>query len=125
MTENTETVIKLSGAGKTASPGPEASGSIGALAGGITHDFNNILSSIYGYSQLALLELPGDNTVRAYLRRICMPLPTGPGTGKADSDFQPARNPRPSPVEVGIIVKEGIETAAASIPATVEEFVKI
>lgn len=31
---------------------------IGALAGGITHDFNNILTTIFGYSELLLEEIP-------------------------------------------------------------------
>jgi signal transduction histidine kinase/CheY-like chemotaxis protein len=31
---------------------------IGALAGGLAHDFNNILATIYGYSELLLEELP-------------------------------------------------------------------
>jgi signal transduction histidine kinase/FixJ family two-component response regulator/CheY-like chemotaxis protein len=31
---------------------------IGSLAGGLAHDFNNILATIYGYSELVLEELP-------------------------------------------------------------------
>jgi hypothetical protein len=37
---------------------------VGVLAGGVAHDFNNILSSILGYSELVLDRLPEDHPVR-------------------------------------------------------------
>lgn len=45
---------------------------IGELAGGISHDFNNILTSVMGYTELALMEaMPDSNAkIATYLQEI-------------------------------------------------------
>ena len=44
--------------------------SLGILAGGIAHDFNNILAGIMGYADLAMVNLPATEPVRANIEVI-------------------------------------------------------
>ena len=43
---------------------------LGTLAAGIAHDFNNLLTAIIGYSEMALIDLDGDDRLFGSLREI-------------------------------------------------------
>ena len=44
--------------------------SLAMLAGGVAHDFNNLLVGMLGHAGLALMELPGDSSVRPLIGQI-------------------------------------------------------
>jgi PAS domain S-box-containing protein len=43
---------------------------IGTLAGGVAHDFNNILTAILGYAHLAMMKLNNDDKLKQHMERI-------------------------------------------------------
>lgn len=111
-TERKETELKLRQAQKM-----EA---IGLLAGGVAHDFNNILSVILGYATMAREEL-GENNLRvksdilqiekAGLRARDLVKQILTFCHQSEENFQPLKLP--------LIVKEVIKMVRSSFPATI------
>ena len=94
--------------------------SIGNLAGGISHDFNNILSSIIGYTELALEDVEKGSMLEDDLTEIFT-------AGKRARDLirQILAFARQSeedlvPVRVSGIVEEALNLIRSSIPSSIE-----
>jgi PAS domain S-box-containing protein len=92
---------------------------IGTLAGGISHDFNNILGAILGYGELAHQQAPEGSALRRYVSNVMH----AAGRAKALVDrilgFSRSGLGERVLVNVQAVVEETLELLKASLPATI------
>jgi len=93
---------------------------IGALAGGITHDFNNVLAAIIGYGQIAAAELPADSAIREDLARILSAADRAKELVRQILTFSRQGEEERQPVRLHLIVKEALKLLRPSLPSTIE-----
>jgi PAS domain S-box-containing protein len=94
--------------------------SLGTLAGGVAHDFNNILSAINGNARMALEDLPSNQPVRAYLTEI-----SKAGTRAADLvrrilAFSRLQEANCEPVHLPPVIEEALNLVRATLPASIQ-----
>ncbi|MEW5724168.1 MAG: ATP-binding protein, partial [Thermodesulfobacteriota bacterium] len=93
---------------------------LGTLAGGIAHDFNNILGAILGYTEVALMDTPGDGGARASLGQVLKACERARNLVHQILTFSRKTEQERMPLEVGPIAKECLKFLRASLPATIE-----
>lgn len=94
---------------------------IGTLAGGVAHDFNNILAAIIGYSELAKLNIPGGESASLYIDQILNASLRAKELIKQILTFsrmKPAQDLRL--LRLSTLIEETIKFLRSSIPSTVE-----
>ena len=93
--------------------------SIVELAGGITHDFNNILGSIYGYAELAVDKLPEESKTRYYVEQVLKSAEKGKDLVNHIMSFTRKGNENMEDVNLGEIIKECIKLIKPLLPSTI------
>ncbi|UCF83595.1 MAG: PAS domain S-box protein [Desulfobacteraceae bacterium] len=93
---------------------------IGTLAGGVAHDFNNILSAIIGYSELAGLEVAEGTKVKQNLMEVLRASQRAKDLVQQILSFSRQSKEELKPVEIRVIIKEALKLLRASLPATIE-----
>jgi PAS domain S-box-containing protein len=93
---------------------------LGTLAGGVAHDFNNILLAIRGNAALAAADLPAGHPVRKFIAEI-----ERAGVRAAAVVKQVLSFARPQPSERAVrelrpVVEEALDLLRATIPALIE-----
>jgi len=93
--------------------------SIGTLAGGIAHEFNNILAAIFGYAELALANLGSRSRAQRHVRRIMTAGERAQAVIHQILTFSRRGERRSRPVLAKAVVAEAVEFLRASLPTTV------
>ena len=93
---------------------------IGTLAGGIAHEFNNILWIIMANTELAAGNLPEGNTVHKNLQRVEKACSRGADLVQQILSFSRQGEHRPKPLDIMPVVKESLKLLRSSIPTTIE-----
>ena len=89
---------------------------LGTLAGGAAHDFNNTLSCVIGYAELAAAALPRDHRARSHLAEILAAASRAKGLTAQVLAFSQARAPSLSPLELRKAVLEELALLRAALP---------
>ncbi|ORE90343.1 two-component system VirA-like sensor kinase [Aurantimonas sp. 22II-16-19i] len=93
--------------------------SLGTLAGGIAHEYNNILGAILGYGELALSELDADGTPHRQVQQIVRAGMRAQSITDQILAFSRRRDNRYRPMRTVPAVSEALELVRASLPGTI------
>jgi hypothetical protein len=91
---------------------------VGTLAGGVAHEFNNILGAVLGYGELALTELTGNNHVRRYVRQIMVAGERAQRVVDQVLAFSRRSERKLEPFRAQEVVAEAIDLLRVSLPPT-------
>lgn len=98
---------------------------IGQLAGGVAHDFNNILAAILGNTEISLTELPPSHPVRENLAGIKAASLRAKSLIQQILTFSRQQPPNREVISLESVVRESAHFLRATIPATIELVVAV
>ncbi|MCP4162556.1 MAG: response regulator [Deltaproteobacteria bacterium] len=94
--------------------------SLGVLAGGIVHDFNNILGAIMGYSEMTMLDISDVESTKDNLTQVKMACNRAKDLVSHILSFTREEEREKKAVNVSMIVNETLKLLRASLPSTIE-----
>jgi PAS domain S-box-containing protein len=94
--------------------------SIGTLAGGVAHDFNNILSIIVGNAELAMESVPDWNPSLNNIKEIKTASLRARDVVKQLLSFSRKTEQEQKIIDIRMVIKESIKLVRASIPSNIE-----
>ncbi len=93
---------------------------IGTLAGGIAHEFNNILAAILGYTEMTMQDLVDKRDIRGNLDHIFSAGVRAKGLIKQILTFSRQSEGDLMPIDLNPVIKETIRMLRATLPKNIE-----
>jgi nitrogen-specific signal transduction histidine kinase/CheY-like chemotaxis protein len=93
---------------------------IGTLAGGIAHEFNNILSIILGFADLTQYEVPQGSVPWRHMQEVLTAGRRAKNLVQQILAFSRQSEPMRTPVAFHLLLKETLLLLRASLPATID-----
>jgi PAS domain S-box-containing protein len=93
---------------------------IGTLAGGVAHDFNNMLAAINGYAELAQMSLKDNPAVREHLGAVLQAASRATDLVRQILAFSRQHQPQRRPIQLRPVVAESLKLLRAAMPSTIE-----
>ncbi len=93
--------------------------SIGTLAGGIAHDFNNILAAIFGYTELAELDIDDPDKLSHNIAGVKKAAIRARDLVKQILTFSRKTEEEKQPLQISLIIKEALKLLRSSIPQNI------
>ncbi len=93
---------------------------IGTLAGGIAHEFNNVLFAIMGHVELVMDDVPEGSRARLNLEKVLNAVERCSDMVKQILTFSRPKRTKMIPLNLGPLVKDAINFLRSTIPTTIE-----
>ena len=93
---------------------------LGQMASGVAHDFNNILSAIMGYAEMAQYDIPEKNRARQSIEQVLKASNRAEDLVKQILTFSRQSEQERKPMQLHYIVKEALKLIRASLPTTID-----
>lgn len=93
---------------------------IGTLAGGVAHDFNNILAAIVGFGELSLLQAKSNDPVRDDIAQILKAAYRARDLVQQILAFSRRAVQERKPVDLASVIQDALKLIRATTPANIE-----
>lgn len=94
--------------------------SLGELASGISHDFNNILSAIYGFAEISVNKVPENSSVRSNIEQIINAAERGKELIEQILFFSKKSENKFMKLNLELIISEGMKLIRPLIPSSIK-----